>query len=148
MTFHLHALSLSLESSSSSPTAAAVVVSSKKGKRKTKKYFAQAKEVYELALEIHLELDDATTDPLFTLALHNNLGLTYRTTKKKEKNTNHFQNIFSTMMSLLDSNNSSQEQDSSAAFSNIIQECIWEGLLSNAIYILFKQTYEVAAVVA
>merc|ERR1712161_91158 len=45
LTFHLHALSFA--SSSSSPTAVVVVSSKKRRKRRTKKYFAQAKEVYE-----------------------------------------------------------------------------------------------------
>jgi len=140
LTFHLHALSFA--SSSSSPTA--VGVSSKKKKRKAKKYFAQSKEVYELALKMHLELDD-DIDPLFTLALTNNLGLIYRTTKRKDKSTICFQNMFSTMMYLLDTN-AYHEQDAST--SSNIQECIWDGLLSNAMNILFKHTYEVAAAAA
>jgi len=139
LTFHLHALSFA---SSSSPTAA--VVSSKKKKRKAKKYFAQSKEVYELALKMHLELDD-DIDPLFTLALTNNLGLIYRTTKRKDKSTICFQNMFSTMMYLLDTN-AYHEQDAST--SSNIQECIWDGLLSNAMNILFKHMYEVAAAAA
>jgi len=130
MTFHLHAISLASSSSSS-----------KKKKSKAKKYFAQAKKIYELALKMHLELDD-DIDPLFTLALTNNLGLIYRTMKRKDKSTICFQNMFSTMMYLLDSN-SYHEQDSC-----IIKECIWDGLLSNAMNILFKHTYEVAAAAA
>jgi len=136
LTFHLRAISLA----SSSPTA----VSSKKKKSKAKKYFAQSKKVYELALKIHLELDD-DIDPLFTLALTNNLGLIYRTINRKDKSTICFQNMFSTMMYLLDSN-LYHEQDSST--SSIIKECIWDGLLSNAMNILFNHTYEVAAAAA
>mmetsp|Transcript_46136 Transcript_46136/g.49778 ORF Transcript_46136/g.49778 Transcript_46136/m.49778 type:complete len:141 (+) Transcript_46136:1111-1533(+) len=132
LTFHLHAISLASSSSSSS---------SKKKKMKAKKYFAQAKKIYELALKMHLELDD-DIDPLFTLALTNNLGLIYRTMKRKDKSTICFQNMFSTMMYLLDSN-AYHEQESC-----IIKECIWDGLLSNAMTILFKHTYEVAAAAA
>mmetsp|Transcript_9213 Transcript_9213/g.10191 ORF Transcript_9213/g.10191 Transcript_9213/m.10191 type:complete len:302 (-) Transcript_9213:81-986(-) len=133
LTFHLHAISLASSSSSSS--------SKKKTKMKAKKYFAQAKKIYELALKMHLELDD-DIDPLFTLALTNNLGLIYRTMKRKDKSTICFQNMFSTMMYLLDSN-AYHEQESC-----IIKECIWDGLLSNAMTILFKHTYEVAAAAA
>jgi len=102
--------------------------------------------MYELALKMHLELDDnVDVDPLFTLALTNNLGLIYHTMNKKDRSTICFQNMFSTMIYLLDSN--SYHEDSSTQ-SSITKECIWDGLLSNAMNILFKHTYEMGAAAA
>jgi len=147
LTFHLHALSLVASSSSSSSSSSIVSSSSsnKKKKKNAKKLFSQSKKIYELALKMHLELDD-DVDPLFTLALTNNLGLIYRTMNKKSvRCTICFQNMFSTMIYLLDSN--SYHEDSSTQ-SSITKECIWDGLLSNAMNILFKHTYEMGAAAA
>jgi len=91
---------------------------------------------------MHLELED-DIDPLFTLALTNNLGLIYRTMNEKVRSKICFQNMFSTMMYLLDS---SQHEDTSTPQS--IHMDIWDGLLSNAMNILHKHTYEVAAAAA
>jgi len=52
----------------------------------------------------NIELEE-DIDPLFTLALTNNLGLIYRTMNKKVQGKIYFQNMFSTMMYLLDSSN-------------------------------------------
>jgi len=149
LTFHLHALSLIASSSSSSSSSSSIASSSsgsnKKKKKNAKKLFSQSKKIYELALKMHLELDD-DVDPLFTLALTNNLGLIYRTMNKKSvRCTICFQNMFSTMMYLLDSH--SYHEDSSTTTQSINKD-IWDGLLSNAMNILFKHTYDVAAAAA
>jgi len=147
LTFHLHALSLVASSSSSSSSSIVSSSSSNKKKKKNaKKLFSQSKKIYELALKMHLELDD-DVDPLFTLALTNNLGLIYRTMNKKSvRCTICFQNMFSTMMYLLDSH--SYHEDSSTSTTQSINKDIWDGLLSNAMNILFKHTYDVAAAAA
>jgi len=129
LTLHLHALSSSR-------------VSSSHKKKQVKKLFVRSRQLYELALKMHLELEE-DIDPLFTLALTNNLGLIYRTMNEKVRSKICFQNMFSTMMYLLDS---SQHEDTSTPQS--IHMDIWDGLLSNAMNILHKHTYEVAAAAA
>ena len=133
LTLHLHALSLASTVSSSSNTK-----SSKSMKHKIKKLFVRSKKLYELTLQMHLEdnSSDDNDDPLFTLALTNNLGLIYRILKERVQSNTCFKNMFSTMMYLLDCNFDSHS----------IKE--WDGLFSNAMDILFKHTYEVAAAAA
>jgi len=84
--------------------------------------------LYELAFEMHL---DADVDLLFTLALINNLGLIYYTVNERDRSRTCFKNMFSTMMYLMDSNESQSIKE-------------WDGLLSNAMDIL-KIGNEVAA---
>merc|ERR1719162_1032609 len=134
LTLQLHALSLASTVSSSSKNK-----SSKSMKNKIKKLFVRSKKLYELTLQMHLEDDhssDDNDDPLFTLALTNNLGLIYRLLNERVQSTTCFKNMFSTMMYLLDCNFESHS----------IKE--WDGLFSNAMDILFKHTYEVAAAAA
>merc|ERR1719162_1401258 len=134
LTLHLHALSLASTVSSSSKNK-----SSKSMKNKIKKLFVRSKKLYELTLQMHLEDDnssDDNNDPLFTLALTNNLGLIYRLLNERAQSNTCFKNMFSTMMYLLDCN----------VESHSIKE--WDGLFSNAMDILFKHTYEVAAAAA
>merc|ERR1719469_1661668 len=99
-----------------------------------KKLFIRSRKLYELAFELHLDTD---VDPLFTLALTNNLGLIYRIVNEKKRSKTCFKNMFSTMMYLMDSSDESVQS---------IKE--WDGLLSNAMDILFKHTYEIAAAAA
>jgi len=134
LTLHLHALSLASTVSSSSKTK-----SSKSMKNKIKKLFVRSKKLYELTLQMHLEDDnssDDNDDPLFTLALTNNLGLIYRLLNERVQSNTCFKNMFSTMMYLLDCKFDSQS----------IKQ--WDGLFSNAMDILHKHTYEVAAAAA
>jgi len=70
-------------------------------------------------------------DLLFTLALINNLGLIYYTVNERDRSRTCFKNMFSTMMYLMDSNESQSIKE-------------WDGLLSNAMDIL-KIGNEVAA---
>jgi len=144
LTFHLQALSLVASTSSSTST-----VSSSNHHRHVKKLFVRSRKLYELAFELHLETD---VDPLFTLALTNNLGLIYRTVNERKKCLICFHNMFSTMMYLMDSHHHSQtnsqsyEPTSSSSLQSSIKN--WDGLLSNAMDILFKHTYEVVAAAA
>mmetsp|Transcript_25952 Transcript_25952/g.29521 ORF Transcript_25952/g.29521 Transcript_25952/m.29521 type:complete len:205 (-) Transcript_25952:113-727(-) len=136
LTLHLHALSLASTVSSSSSKK---IRSSKSMKNKIKKLFVRSKKLYELTLQMHLEDDhssDDNDDPLFTLALTNNLGLIYRLLNERAQSNTCFKNMFSTMMYLLDCKFDSHS----------IKE--WDGLFSNAMDILFKHTYEVAAAAA
>jgi len=143
LTFHLHALSLSSQASSSLSLQASTSLSSGKDSI-IRQLFAQSQQIYELALKMHLELDDdVDVDPLFTLALTNNLGLIYRIMNETDRSTICFQNMFSTMIYLLDSNSPHSHESYS-----IIKECIWDGLLSNAMNILFKHTHARAAAAA
>jgi len=158
LTLHLHALSLvSLSSSSSSSSSSTSTSSStsssskykrnhmKDNKNKIQKLYIRSKQLYELALKMHLEHVVDDIDPLFLLALTNNLGLVYHTMKDKVRSKLCYQNMFSTMMYLLDSHH---EDSSTQSQSSDIKECIWDGLLSNAMKILFKHTYEIAAAAA
>jgi len=126
LTLHLHAISLSSSLSSSS--------TSSSGNNRTysikhiKKLFLRSRKLYELAFEMHL---DADVDLLFTLALINNLGLIYYTVNERDRSRTCFKNMFSTMMYLMDSNESQSIKE-------------WDGLLSNAMDIL-KIGNEVAA---
>jgi len=138
LTLHLHALSLASTVSSSSSSK---IRSSKSMKHKIQKLFVRSKKLYELTLQMHLVEDsdltsDGNDDPLFTLALTNNLGLIYRLLNERVQSTTCFTNMLSTMMYLLDCKFDSQS----------IKQ--WDGLFSNAMDILHKHTYEVAAAAA
>merc|ERR1712161_3327 len=135
LTLHLHALSLTSTVSSSKTK------SSKSMKHKIQKLFVRSKKLYELTLQMHLVEDsdltsDGNDDPLFTLALTNNLGLIYRILNERVQSKTCFTNMFSTMMYLLDCKFDSHS----------IKQ--WDGLFSNAMDILFKHTYEIAAAAA
>mmetsp|Transcript_13335 Transcript_13335/g.14627 ORF Transcript_13335/g.14627 Transcript_13335/m.14627 type:complete len:144 (-) Transcript_13335:125-556(-) len=138
LTLHLHALSLASTVSSSSSSK---IRSSKSMKHKIQKLFVRSKKLYELTLQMHLVEDsdltsDGNDDPLFMLALTNNLGLIYRLLNERVQSTTCFTNMLSTMMYLLDCKFDSQS----------IKQ--WDGLFSNAMDILHKHTYEVAAAAA
>jgi len=145
LTLHLQAISLA---SSTTTLSSSTKCKSKSKNKRIQKLFIRSKKLYELVLQMHLDLDstifdyddDDDDDPLFTLALTNNLGLIYRTMNHKVQSETCFENMFSTMMYLLDSDYSRESQS--------IKECTWDGLLSNAMDILFKHTYEVAAAAA
>jgi len=130
LTLHLHALSLSasVQSSSSNNSSSTTTATTIKY---IKKLFLRSRKLYELAFEMHLDTD---VDLLFTLALINNLGLIYYTVNEKDRSTTCFKNMFSTMMYLMDSNESQSIKE-------------WDGLLSNAMDIL-KIGNEVAACAA
>merc|ERR1719491_2403999 len=126
LTLHLHALSLSASVPSSSRNSCSSTTATTI--KHIKKLFLRSRKLYELAFEMHL---DADVDLLFTLALINNLGLIYYTVNEKDRSTTCFKNMFSTMMYLMDSNESQSIKE-------------WDGLLSNAMDIL-KIGNEVAA---
>merc|ERR1712238_184144 len=128
LTLHLHALSLSASVSSSSSNSSSSTTATANTIKHIKKLFLRSRKLYELAFEMHL---DADVDLLFTLALINNLGLIYYTVNEKDRSTTCFKNMFSTMMYLMDSNESQSIKE-------------WDGLLSNAMDIL-KIGNEVAA---
>jgi len=138
LTLHLQALSLvssSISSTSNNHT---------HNKSNIKQLFKRSRKLYELAFELQLETD---VDPLFTLALTNNLGLIYRTVNERKKCLICFRNMFSTMMYLIDAHqtNSQSYEPSSSLHSRIKN---WDGFLSNAMDLLFKHTYEVVAAAA
>mmetsp|Transcript_51722 Transcript_51722/g.59815 ORF Transcript_51722/g.59815 Transcript_51722/m.59815 type:complete len:148 (+) Transcript_51722:1-444(+) len=139
LTLHLQALSLVSSSISTS-----AVSSSNQHKSNIKQLFKRSRKLYELAFELQLETD---VDPLFTLALTNNLGLIYRTVNERKKCLICFRNMFSTMMYLIDAHqtNSQSYEPSSSLHSRIKN---WDGFLSNAMDLLFKHTYEVVAAAA
>ena len=77
----------------------------------------RAQYLYELAFQLHVqECCDVTL--LFSLALLNNLGLIYRTTKEIKRSNACFQHMLSTMMYLLECNEAGTIKQ-------------WEGLMSN-----------------
>ena len=157
LTLHLQALALV---SSSIATATATVSSSSSSSSNNqqpplpthksnniKQLFQRSRKLYELAFELQLETD---VDPVFTLALTNNLGLIYRTVKERKKCLICFRNMFSTMMYLMDSHQTNSQSYESASSSSSLHSSIkhWDRLLSNAMDILFKHTYEVVAAAA
>jgi len=99
--------------------------------KKAKKLFLRSRKLYELAFEMHLD-ESCDVNLLFTLALINNLGLVYDVMGQKQRSKTCFKNMFSTMMYLMDSNES-----------HTVKE--WDGLLSNVMDILFQQHSEIAA---
>mmetsp|Transcript_18750 Transcript_18750/g.19024 ORF Transcript_18750/g.19024 Transcript_18750/m.19024 type:complete len:228 (+) Transcript_18750:1-684(+) len=151
LTLHLHALSLA-SSLSSSSTATATATRNQPKNKQIKKLFSRSKSLYELVFHMLVDSDDVDddddddVDPLFTLAVTNNLGLIYRIMNDKDRSNVCFQNMFSTMMYLLDSHH--ENSSSSSSQSSSIKEWIWDGFLSNAMDTLFKHTYEVAAAAA
>lgn len=119
LTLHLQALSLTNNCDSDLDA------------KKAKKLFLRSRKLYELAFEMHLD-ESCDVNLLFTLALINNLGLVYDVLEQKERSETCFKNMFSTMMYLMDSNES-----------HTVKE--WDGLLSNVMDILFQQHREIAA---
>jgi len=149
LTLHLQALSM-VSSISTSTSTVSSNHQHQTHKSNVKQLFKRSRKLYEIVFELHLETD---VDPLLTLALTNNLGLIYRTVNERKKCLICFQNMFSTMMYLIDAHNSptnSQSVYEPASGSSSIQSSIknWDGFLSNAMDILFKHTYEVAAAAA
>ena len=150
LTLHLQALSL-VSSSISISTSASTVSSSNHhlqhqthNKSNIKQLFKRSLKLYELAFELQLETD---VDPVFTLALTNNLGLIYRTVNERKKCLICFRNMFSTMMYLIDAHQTnSQSYEPSSSLQSRIKN--WDGFLSNAMDILFKHTYEIVAAAA
>mmetsp|Transcript_54170 Transcript_54170/g.58746 ORF Transcript_54170/g.58746 Transcript_54170/m.58746 type:complete len:153 (-) Transcript_54170:14-472(-) len=144
LTLHLQAISLISSSSSSSNTK----TKRSSDRKKIKKLLVRSRTLYELSFDMHLENIDVEQEEctLFTLALTNNLGLIYQITKDTKKCTSCFQNMFSTMMYLLDSSQQYHDEGSSSVQSNHRKE--WNGLFSNAMDILFTHTYEVTAAAA
>ena len=131
LTLHLHALSLSNVIRNQNPNLAFADSSEKSDAKKAKKLFLRARKLYELAFEMHLD-ESCDVNLLFTLALINNLGLVYDVLDQKQRSKTCFKNMFSTMMYLMDSNES-----------HTVKE--WDGLLSNVMDILFQQHREIAA---
>lgn len=101
--------------------------------RQRRGLFGRARKLYELAFEMNLD-ESCDVSLLFTLALINNLGSVYEILGETQRSETCFQNMFSTMMYLTDSNESQR---------NRIKE--WDGLLSNALNVLFKKECEIAA---
>ena len=136
LTLHLHALSLSTPPSSKNDTTTANN-SDNNNTNKIKKLFLRSRKLYELSFEMHLD-ESCDVNLLFTLALINNLGLVYYTLNENKRSQTCFKNMFSTMMYLMDTNESSTINE-------------WDGLLSNVMDILFYNTksdcsmYEVVA---
>jgi hypothetical protein len=125
LTLHLHALSLS----TSLPTASTPCSKYNNNdtndmkKKKMKKLFLRSRKLYELSFEMHLD-ESCDVNLLFTLALINNLGLVYNTLNENKRSITCFKNMFSTMMYLMDTNESSTINE-------------WDGLISNVMDILF-----------
>jgi tetratricopeptide (TPR) repeat protein len=91
----------------------------------------QAKELYELAFQMHLQQScDVTL--LYSLALMNNLGLIYHVLGDHSRSGNCFSHMLSTMMFLLES------QDA-----HTIKQ--WDGLLSNVMGLIFPEPPKAAA---
>jgi len=135
LTLHLHALSLSNTTNANLKQSDANVNKNNGNngddEKKAKKLFLRSRKLYELAFEMHLD-EACDVNLLFTLALVNNLGLVYDVMGQKQRSKTCFKNMFSTMMYLMDSNES-----------HTVKE--WDGLLSNVMDILFQQHREIAA---
>jgi len=136
LTLHLHALSLSNGNSkatlsNSNHSSSSSDTTTNTDAKKAKKLFLRSRKLYELAFEMHLD-ESCDVNLLFTLALINNLGLVYDVLGQKQRSKTCFKNMFSTMMYLMDSNES-----------HTVKE--WDGLLSNVMDILFQQHREIAA---
>jgi hypothetical protein len=163
LTLHLHALSLSAESSSLSLSSSnnnnnnnnsydtnnandnsnnnnnnnPNNNNNNNNTKKIKKLFLRSRKLYELSFEMHLD-ESCDVNLLFTLALINNLGLVYYTLNEQKRSQTCFKNMFSTMMYLMDTNESSTIKE-------------WDGLISNVMDILFYNNnsdcsmYEVVA---
>ena len=153
LTLHLQAITV-LSSSLSSNTHTNTNTNTKSTDRKriVTKLFVRSKTLYELAYEMYLDntVVDVDDTPLFYLALTNNLGLIYQTMNETNKCTVCFQNMFSTMMYVLDSSNTTYDVDHESIIvaQSMMKNGIWDGLLSNAMDILFQQMYEVTAAAA
>lgn len=128
LTLHLHALSLSNNNRNQKFN---ISFGDNSDAKKAKKLFLRSRKLYELAFEMHLD-EACDVNLLFTLALINNLGLVYDVLDQKQRSKTCFKNMFSTMMYLMDSNES-----------HTVKE--WDGLLSNVMDILFQQHREIAA---
>ena len=137
LTLHLHAESLSSCSSSNNandenhPNMSIADSGDNANPKKAKKLFLRSRKLYELAFEMHLD-ESCDINLLFTLALINNLGLVYDIMGQKQRSKTCFKNMFSTMMYLMDSNESQTVKE-------------WDGLLSNVMDILFQQHRDIAA---
>ena len=137
LTLQLHALSLSNENTKGLTNANGDFTSGHSNDnndsddKKAKKLFLRSRKLYELAFEMHLD-ESCDVNLLFTLALINNLGLVYDVLGQKQRSKTCFKNMFSTMMYLMDSNES-----------HTVKE--WDGLLSNVMDILFQQQRKIAA---
>ncbi|KAG7337956.1 expressed tetratricopeptide repeat protein [Nitzschia inconspicua] len=90
----------------------------------------RAERLYQLAFQMHLE-ESCDVTLLYSLALMNNLGLIYRAKGDTEQSKACFENMLSTMMYLLESDEA-----------RTIKQ--WDGLLSNVMDSIFK-VQEVAA---
>ena len=91
----------------------------------------QAKDLYELAFQMHLE-ENCDVTLLYSLALMNNLGLIYHVLGDHTRSGNCFNHMLSTMMFLLES------QDAHS-----IKQ--WDGLLSNVMGLVFPEPPKAAA---
>lgn len=131
LTLHLHALSISTNVGMNQTTKKNDDRNTSVDRKKTQKLFMRARKLYELAFEMHLD-ESCDVSLLFTLALINNLGLVYDVLGEKQRAQTCFKNMFSTMMYLMDSNESQSIKE-------------WDGLLSNVMDILFKEHSKVAA---
>jgi len=130
LTLHMHALSISNTNGNLRRSFKNDNNTGDDAKR-AKKLFLRSRKLYELAFEMHLD-ESCDVNLLFTLALINNLGLVYDVLGQKQRSKTCFKNMFSTMMYLMDSNES-----------HTVKE--WDGLLSNVMEILFQQHREIAA---
>ena len=90
--------------------------------------------------------DDVNSDLLFTLGLINNLGLVYCTLQETVRCQTCFQNMFSTMLYLTDTNRDTNRSQSRSAIK--IKDDYWDGLLSNVMNLIYKPEYEVVALAA
>ena len=131
LTLHLHALSLCNVNTNQKPNLSSADCGDDSNTKKAKKLFLRSRKLYELAFEMHLD-ESCDVNLLFTLALINNLGLVYDVLDQKQRSKTCFKNMFSTMIYLMDSNES-----------HTVKE--WDGLLSNVMDILFQQHSEIAA---
>jgi len=152
LTLHLQAITVissSLSSNSNTNTNTNTKTKSTDRKR-IKKLFVRSKTLYECAYEMYLDntVFDVDDTPLFYLALTNNLGLIYQTMNETNKCTVCFQNMFSTMMYVLDSSHTYDVDHESIVAQSMMKNGIWDGLLSNAMDILFQHMYEVTAAAA
>jgi hypothetical protein len=131
LTLHLHAMSLSNANGNQKSKMVIADSGDNADQIKAKKLFLRSRKLYELAFEMHLD-ESCDVNLLFTLALINNLGLVYDIMGQKQRSKTCFKNMFSTMMYLMDSNESQTVKE-------------WDGLLSNVMDILFQQHRDIAA---
>jgi len=81
----------------------------------------RARKIYELAFAMHMNDESCDVTILYTLALLNNLGLVYRALGESQRSQQCFHNLMSTMMYIMESNESRTIRQWDDFMSNVLQ---------------------------